>query len=71
MKKKIYIDIPTKVYYIENIYDYIDCDYPLKEVFENKFFYDKDTAYKYAIRKGLQEFYIEELTLGAINKDWV
>lgn len=70
MKKKIcvYVDIPTKIYYINYFYDYSMC-----EIFENKFFYDRDTAYKYAEFKGLNyyEFDIEELKLGAINKEEV
>lgn len=69
MKKKIYVDIPTKIYYIDYIYDYRDCEYALREIFENKFFYDRDTAYNYAKLKGLNEYDIEELTLGAINKE--
>lgn len=71
IKKEIYVDIPQKIYYIDYIYDYRDCEYALREIFESKFFYDRDSAYNYAKLKGLKagEYDIEELYLGALNKD--
>lgn len=71
MKKNVNVtvDIPDKIYYIDYIYDYRDCQYALREIFENKFFYEYDTALNYAKLKGLEEYDIEELTLGAISKE--
>ena len=75
MKKNVSVtvDIPDKIYYIDYIYDYRDCQYAERCVYENKFFYDEKLANDYAKFKGLtwEQYDIEELTLGALSKEEV
>ena len=73
MKKTVitYMDIPDKVYVINYVYNYRDCEFAEWKIYENMFFYDRETAYNYAKLKGLNypKYEIEELRLGAINKN--